>query len=89
LLKESASVNVGGSWLPDSRGLVFFSFVDRQLYFFELATKKERRLTDEPSNLARWAPTAVFTRAHCGRHLDYEVWSVESFTALTKLWKLN
>jgi len=49
LLKEKVGVNVGGSWLPDGRALVYFSFADRQLYFFDLVTKSERRLTDEPS----------------------------------------
>ena len=47
LLKENAGVNYGGTWLPDGRSLVFFSFLDQQLYHLDLATKKERRLTDE------------------------------------------
>ncbi|HET9532661.1 MAG TPA: protein kinase, partial [Blastocatellia bacterium] len=36
------------TWMPDSRGILYLSRVDSQLYFFDLATRSERRLTNEP-----------------------------------------
>src|SRR4030095_11276692 len=36
------------AWMPDSRALVYFSNVDRQLYFFDITSGQSRRLTDEP-----------------------------------------
>jgi len=36
------------AWIPDGRALVYFSWADRQIYVFDIATNSSRRLTDEP-----------------------------------------
>lgn len=34
-------------WMPDGRGIVYVSALDRQLYFYDVPAKSSRRLTDE------------------------------------------
>ena len=36
------------AWMPNGRGLIYFSPDDNQLHLFDLATSGDRRLTDEP-----------------------------------------
>ena len=47
LVVENAGL-VPHSWMPDSRGLVYFSPLDSQIHLFDLTGKSARRLTDEP-----------------------------------------
>jgi Tol biopolymer transport system component len=50
-------------WMPDGRGIVYHSLLDRQLYVFDLAAKSARRVTSEAgiagqftlSSDGRWA----------------------------------
>ncbi len=72
LLRERASSGVGSSWLSDSSALVIISFVDRQLYVLDLATKNERRLTNEAAIMP------VFTISHDNQWVVYQ--STESGT---------
>jgi eukaryotic-like serine/threonine-protein kinase len=37
------------SWMPDSRGFVHVSTGDNYLYLYDLATRRERKVTDEPT----------------------------------------
>ena len=37
------------SWLPDSRGIVHVSTADNYLYLYDLGTRRERKVTDEPT----------------------------------------
>ena len=37
------------SWTPDSRGVVHVSTVDNYLYLYDLATRREQKLTEEPT----------------------------------------
>jgi serine/threonine protein kinase len=37
------------SWMPDNRGLVYCSTADRYLYLYDLATRRSRKVTDEPT----------------------------------------
>ena len=36
------------AWTGDSKGIVYFSYIDRQLYLFEIASGAKRKITDEP-----------------------------------------
>jgi serine/threonine protein kinase len=36
------------TWMPDSRGIIYLSLTDSQLYLYDPAARSERRLTDEP-----------------------------------------
>ncbi|MGH9944673.1 MAG: hypothetical protein ACRD9R_20185, partial [Pyrinomonadaceae bacterium] len=47
-------------WMPDSRGLLYFSPLDSQIYLLDLPTKSARRLTAEPhvSFIATVSPDA-------------------------------
>jgi eukaryotic-like serine/threonine-protein kinase len=37
------------SWMPDNRGIVYCSTVDKYLYLFDLASRRSRKVTDEPT----------------------------------------
>lgn len=49
-LVEKLGANALFTWMPDGRGIVH-SGTDRQLYLLDLASKTERRLTDEPGTM--------------------------------------
>ncbi len=46
------------AWMPDGRGLIYFSTEDRQIYVFDLAANNARRLTDEPKIVQLFAVSA-------------------------------
>jgi serine/threonine protein kinase len=46
------------AWMPDGRALIYFSWVDRQIYVFDLDANSARRLTDEPKIVHLFAVSA-------------------------------
>jgi serine/threonine protein kinase/Tol biopolymer transport system component len=44
-------------WLPDGRALTYFSLEDGQLYFYDLASRSSRKLTDEEGVYAKGTPS--------------------------------
>lgn len=73
------------AWTGDSKGIVYFSYVNRQLYLFDIATNSSRQITDEPQIHPIFAVSAdskyiVFQSLETG-NVDLKVIAIEGGTS--------